>query len=176
MGEALNVFLHHSEGLGSASFFAFLLTVLVLLGLWSGFGRLPLVEILRGPSARQLFLSVPMHLSTAAAAGTSASPKRSANAIDFSGYVTVLSTRKLSFISPRCLSIGTKLTIDLGALPDFPATPVRFEIVVLRHRALTSKADSYMNEAAFVQLEPQQKAPLFRFLQRLSGPSRLALG
>jgi hypothetical protein len=176
MGEALNVFLRHSEGLGSASFFAFLLTALVLLGLWSGLGRLPLTDILRGPSARQLFLSVPMHWSAAAEVGSPASSKRPPSAIDFPGFVTVLSARKLSFISPRCLPNGARLTIDLGALPDFPETPGRFEIVVLRHRALTSKADSYLNEAAFVELGAQQKAPLLRFLQRLSGPSRLALG
>jgi hypothetical protein len=175
MGEALNVFLRHSEGLGSTSFFAFLLTVLVLLGLWAGLGQLPLADIFKGPSARQLFLTVPMHVS-AAKAQPEVTPRKAAGPRDFSGFVTALSTDKLTFISPRSLPRGEKITIDLRVLPDFPEAGGGYPVVVTRSRSITRKADSFLVDAAFDGLGDEQKAPLLSYLQRLNGPSRLALG
>ena len=173
MGEALNVFLRHSEGLGSASFFAFLLTLLVLLGLWSGLGHFS--DIFKGPSARQLFLTVPMRLSALPSKGKGRPGKTPAKA-DFSGHVIALNAQKASFISPVALTKGTKVTIELTSLPDFPATPTPFEVEVVRVSPLKGKADNFMVEANFGQLADEQKAPLLNYLQRLTGASRLAAG
>ena len=159
------------ENLGSDNA-GMLVTVLLacffLVAMWSSLSRAWPDRSLpgMGPRARGVFLA--MRFRPTDGSRTSSQPTAQ------TGHLTALDLQTARFVSPRFLGRGESVELDLGTLPEFPASGSKVQAEVVSSRTLASSPETYLVTVRFPSLRETERAPLRAYIGQLTGASRLS--
>jgi hypothetical protein len=141
-------------------FLVALVALFALMGAWSALSRAGMAAF-RGPVARNLFLGV----------------RVGGGGGDFTGHLLSLGPRGATLVSPKALSRGARVTLDLGGLSEGEggAATLTGEVTnahVIAHGS--GDAPTHLVTVRFKGMSPAARLPLMRVVNQLARSGRVA--
>ena len=89
------------------------------------------------------------------------------------GHLLDISLKDATFVSPVPCSKGARLQLSLDSLPDFPTSGSVAPAEVTGCQSLGGDPTTFLVSVRFVDLSPNERYPLMRYLKYLTQPSRI---